>query len=146
MATYRRRCEDLIDHLDEVPGIRATVEHDEFVYTIPEAIVRLDSSWTGRSADEIVQALAEGDPPIYARALDPEQGLILNPFNPTDERSRSWAGASGKSSWPTDHVRPGAVLRGEAEAALDDRAAFSEHREQVGRRDLRSVRDRMGHG
>ena len=61
------------------------MEHDEFVYTIPEAIVRLDSSWTGRSADEIVQALAEGDPPIYARALDPEQGLILNPFNPTDE-------------------------------------------------------------
>ena len=85
MATYRRRSEDLIDHLDEVPGIRATVEHDEFVYTIPEAIVRFDSSWTGRSADEIVQALAEGDPPIYARALDPEQGLILNPFNPTDE-------------------------------------------------------------
>ena len=85
MATYRRRCEDLIDHLDEVPGITATVEQDGFVYLIPEAIVRFDSSWTGRSADEIVQALAEGDPPIYARALDPEQGLILNPFNPTDE-------------------------------------------------------------
>ncbi len=85
MALYQRRCEDLVDHLDEVPGITATIENDELVYTIPEAIVRFDSSWTGRSADEIVQALADGDPPIYARALDPEQGLILNPFNPTDE-------------------------------------------------------------
>ena len=85
MATYRRRCEELIDHLAEVPGIRATVEHDEFVYTIPEAVVRFDSSWTGRSADEIVEALREGDPPIYARTIEPEEGLLLNPFNPTDE-------------------------------------------------------------
>ena len=85
MATYRRRCEDLIDHLDEVPGITATVEHDELVYTIPEAIVRFDRSWTGRTADEVIEALAEGDPPIYARTIEPEEGLLLNPFNPTDE-------------------------------------------------------------
>ena len=85
MATYQRRCEDLADHLDEVPGITATIENDELVYTIPEAIVRFDSSWTGRSADEIVQALADGDPPIYARTIEPEEGLLLNPFNPTDE-------------------------------------------------------------
>ena len=85
MATYRRRCEDLIDHLAEVPGITATVEHDDLVYTIPEAIVRFDKSWTGRSADEVVQALADGDPPIYARTIEPEEGLLLNPFNPTDE-------------------------------------------------------------
>ena len=85
MALYRRRCEDLVDHLDEVPGITATVENDELVYTIPEAIVRFDSSWTGRSADEIVQALADGDPPIYARTIEPEEGLLLNPFNPTDD-------------------------------------------------------------
>ncbi len=85
MATYRRRCEDLIDHLDEVPGVTATVEQDGFVYLIPEAVVRFDSSWTGRSAAEIVQALAEGDPPIYAKALQPQEGLVFNPFNPTDE-------------------------------------------------------------
>ena len=86
MATYRRRCEDLIDHLDEVPGVTATVEQDGFVYLIPEAVVRFDSSWTGRSAAEIVQALAEGDPPIYAKALQPQEGLVFNPFNPTDEQ------------------------------------------------------------
>ena len=85
MALYQRRCEDLVDHLDEVPGITATVENDELVYTIPEAVVRFNSSWTGRSADEIVQALADGDPPIYARTIEPEEGLLLNPFNPTDE-------------------------------------------------------------
>lgn len=85
MATYRRRCESLVDHLDEVPGVTAAVEHDGLVSIIPEAVVRFDASWIGRSAAEIVEALLTGDPPIYAKTLDPGEGIVFNPFNPTDE-------------------------------------------------------------
>ncbi len=85
MATYRRRCDGLVDHLDEVPGVTAMVEHDNLVHIIPEAVVRFDASWTGRSPDEIVEALMNGPPPIYAKKLEPGNGLVFNPFNPTDE-------------------------------------------------------------
>ena len=84
MATYRRRCESLVDHLAEVPGVTATVEQDGLVHIIPEAVVRFDASWTGRSASKIVEALLKGDPPIYSKELEPGEGLVFNPFNPTD--------------------------------------------------------------
>jgi hypothetical protein len=61
------------------------VEHDNLVHIIPEAVVRFDASWTGRSPDEIVEALMNGPPPIYAKKLEPGNGLVFNPFNPTDE-------------------------------------------------------------
>ncbi len=92
MAAYRRKCESFIDQLAEVPGISATVEHDDLVYIVPNAVVRFTRSWSGRSPAEIVQALEDGDPSIRCMALFAGQGLVFHPFNPTEEEMQTAAG------------------------------------------------------
>ena len=88
MDEYRIKCDEFLDRLAEVPNITFTIEHDDFVHLIPTAVVKFDRSWRGRSSEEIVEALAQGDPPIYCRAEPVGDGIVFNPFNPSHEEMR----------------------------------------------------------
>ena len=93
MADYRKKCEDFNDQLVEVPGIRLTVEQDDVVYLVPNAVVYFESSWTGREPAEIVEALMKGDPPVYCKEiLGGGRGLAFYSFNPTHEEMQIAAG------------------------------------------------------
>ena len=85
MAELRRKCEMITDQLAEVPDISATVEQDDVLYPTPHAVVRLTSSWRGRSPEEIIEALWNGTPSIRANELTTGPGVTFSPFNPTDE-------------------------------------------------------------
>ena len=88
MDEYRIKCEEFLDRLAEVPGITFTIEHDDFVHLIPTAVVKFDRLWRGRSSEKIVEALAQGDPPIYCQAEPVGEGIVFNPFNPSHEEMR----------------------------------------------------------
>ena len=85
MAELRRKCEMITDQFAEVPDISATVEQDDVLYPTPHAVVRLTSSWRGRSPEEIIEALWNGTPSIRANELTTGPGVTFSPFSPTDQ-------------------------------------------------------------
>ena len=82
---YREMCQRAVDALIEVPGVKVTLEHDEFDYMIPHALIKFTRDWRGRSRDEVSSALIEGDPAIYMHTIGDPDELALDPFNLTDE-------------------------------------------------------------
>jgi L-seryl-tRNA(Ser) seleniumtransferase len=85
MEHYRRMCQRAVDALIEVPGIEATVEHDEHDYLIPHAVFRFTKDWRGRSRDDIRDSMAQGDVPIYMHDIFNPDELAIDPFNIDDD-------------------------------------------------------------
>jgi L-seryl-tRNA(Ser) seleniumtransferase len=81
MEHYNRMCQRAVDALIEVPGIEATVEHDEHDYLIPHAVFTFTKDWRGRSRNEIRDSMAQGDVPIYMHDIFNPDELAIDPFN-----------------------------------------------------------------
>ena len=85
MARYRSKAQQVVDALAEVEGLRVTLEHDEFNYLIPHAVMRFTREWRGPGRDEVYAAMVAGDPPIYMHDIfDPDE-LAVDPLNLDDE-------------------------------------------------------------
>ena len=85
MARYRGMAQQVVDALAEVAGLRVTLEHDEFNYLIPHAVMRFTREWEGPSRSEVYAAMVAGDPPIYLHDIfDPDE-LAVDPFNLDDD-------------------------------------------------------------
>ena len=70
----------IVDAVIEIPGVTATVEQDDWLRPVPEVSIAFTSEWRGRSATEIVDALAEGDPPIIIEASRrDDEDIFINP-------------------------------------------------------------------
>ena len=80
-SRYREMCQQVVDALIEVPGLRVTVEHDRYDYLIPHAVMKFTDDWRGPSRDAVVNAMVQGDPPIYMQALNHPDELAIDPFN-----------------------------------------------------------------
>lgn len=85
MARYTRMARQVVDALAEVEGLRVTLEHDEFNYLIPHAVMRFTREWRGPGRNEVYQSMVAGDPPIYLHDIfDPDE-LAVDPFNLDDD-------------------------------------------------------------
>ena len=70
----------IVDAVIEIPGVAATVEQDDWLRPVPEVSIAFTSKWRGRSAEEIVDALANGDPPIIIEASRrDDEDIFINP-------------------------------------------------------------------
>ena len=78
-------CGQVVDALIETPGLEVTVEHDEWDYLTPIAILKFTRDWRGPSRDDVRDALTAGDPPIYLHDIHNPDELGVDPFN-LDER------------------------------------------------------------
>ncbi len=78
-------CGQVVDALIEIPGLDVSVEHDDWDYLTPIAILRFTRDWRGPSRDSVRDALAAGDPPIYVHDIHNPDELGVDPFN-LDER------------------------------------------------------------
>ena len=82
MERFRRVAQSVVDALIEIPGLRVTAEHDRYDFLIPNALIRFEESWKGPSRRELMQALEEGDPPIFLQGhFLPEDRVAVDPFN-----------------------------------------------------------------
>ena len=64
---------------------RVSLEHDEFNYLIPHAVMRFTREWRGPRRNEVYQAMIASDPPIYMHDIfDPDE-LALDPLNLDEE-------------------------------------------------------------
>lgn len=77
-------CGQVVDALIEMPGLEVTVEHDEWDYLTPIAILKFTRDWRGPSRDEVRDALAAGDPSIYLHDIHNPDELGVDPFNLDD--------------------------------------------------------------
>ena len=85
MARYTGMAQQVVDALAEVSGLRVTLEHDEFNYLVPHAVMRFTREWSGPGRNEVYQAMVAGDPPIYLHDIfDPDE-LAVDPLNLDDE-------------------------------------------------------------
>ena len=82
---FREMCQQVVDSLIEAPGLEVSVEHDEWDYLTPIAVMRFTRDWRGPSRDEVDAAMAAGDPPIYLHNIHNPDELAVDPFN-LDER------------------------------------------------------------
>ena len=82
---YREMSQLVVDALIEAPGLRVAVEHDDWHYLTPIAVMKFTRDWRGPSRDETRGRLASGDPPIYLHDINDPDELAVDPFN-LDER------------------------------------------------------------
>lgn len=84
-ARYRGMAQQVVDALAEIEGLRVTLEHDEFNYLIPHAVMRFTREWRGPGRNEVYEMMKAGDPPIYMHDIfDPDE-LAVDPLNLDDE-------------------------------------------------------------
>lgn len=70
----------MVDAVIEIPGVTATIEQDDWLRPVPEVSIAFTSEWRGRSATEIVDALAKGEPPIIIEASRrDDEDIFINP-------------------------------------------------------------------
>ena len=70
----------IVDAVIEIPGVTATVEQDDWLRPVPEVSIAFTSERRGRTAEEIVDALANGDPPIIIEASRrDDEDIFVNP-------------------------------------------------------------------
>lgn len=82
---YTQMCQQVVDALIEVPGLKATVEHDDHNYLVPHAVLTFTKEWRGPSRDEVFDALVDGDPPIYMSNINNPDELAVDPLNLDDD-------------------------------------------------------------
>ena len=85
MEAYRGIAGQVVDALAEVPGLEVTLEHDEFKYLLPTAVMRFTRDWQGPSRDQVTQAMKVGDPPVYLHELGEPDELAVDPLNVEQE-------------------------------------------------------------
>ena len=78
---FTEMCQQVVDALIESPGLEVSVMHDEWDYLIPHAVMRFTRDWRGPSRDEVNDAMAAGDPPIYMHNIYNPDELAVDPFN-----------------------------------------------------------------
>jgi L-seryl-tRNA(Ser) seleniumtransferase len=78
---YHRLVQQVVDALTEVPGLDISLEHDEFDYLIPTAVIKFTRHWRGPSRDQVTQAMKQGDPPVYLHELGNPDELAVDPLN-----------------------------------------------------------------
>ena len=78
---YRQIAQSIVDALIEMPGLRVEVQHDEYDYLIPSAVVKFTRERNGPSRDQVLERMAEGDPPIFLHWLGDPDELAVEPLN-----------------------------------------------------------------
>ena len=71
----------VVDALIEVPGLRVSVEHDEWNYLVPHAEIKFTRDWVGLSRDEVLENMRRGDLPIFLHSNGNPDELAVDPIN-----------------------------------------------------------------
>ena len=84
-ARYLKMAQQVVDALIEVPGLRVSAQHDPINYFVPTALIEFTPAWNGPSRDDVLQAMAAGDPAIHLHQLGDPDELGVDPINLDEE-------------------------------------------------------------
>ena len=78
---YKADMQLIVDRIIEIPGIDASVVHNEQCY-IPHAVIELTNEWRGPSGHELGRLMLETSPRIYIRsAYEDGKKIAIDPLN-----------------------------------------------------------------
>jgi len=80
-SRYQQISQSIVDALIEVPGLKVKIRHDEYDYLIPSAVMKFTNEWNGPSRNQILEQMANGDPPIFLHSLGDLDELAVEPLN-----------------------------------------------------------------
>ena len=78
---FRAMCQSVLDALTDIPGLDVTLKHDEYDYLIPTAVLTFTGDWKGPSRDEVLEGMANGDPPVFLHYIGNPDELAVDPIN-----------------------------------------------------------------
>lgn len=84
LTRYRRRLLPVLDALRAIPGVRATIEHDDFKYHVPQVVLQLPDDWAGPPVGDVARALLDGEPSIFVLFDRARRVLTVNPVSLQD--------------------------------------------------------------
>ncbi|MBM3934198.1 MAG: aminotransferase class V-fold PLP-dependent enzyme [SAR202 cluster bacterium] len=80
MRRWRQLDQVIIDAISEIPGVTARIDQHDWTAPVPEVSVSFTPEWRGPKPQEVVAALAAGDPEIIvAPAKRPGEAFFINP-------------------------------------------------------------------
>lgn len=85
VAHHRELAQRVVDALIEIPGLNVSVQHDEWNYLVPTALIEFTPEWNGPSRDEVLQAMATGEPVVHLYQLGDPDELGVEPINLDEE-------------------------------------------------------------
>ncbi len=78
---FMEMSQQVVDALIEAPGLDVSIRHDDRDYLTPIAVIRFTGDWRGPSRDEVNDAMAADDQPIYLHNIHNPDELGVDPFN-----------------------------------------------------------------
>ena len=73
------QAEEIVGAIEDVPGVSAIIDKDSSVWTTPTILLSVDEKAIGRTPDELMVALRDGEPPILTRVF--QDKLLIDPHN-----------------------------------------------------------------
>ena len=82
MQTWHAQAQVIVDTVSTASGIKAMIAQDDWVRPVPEVSISFTTQWSGRTAHQIVEDLAKGDPAIIIEAnRRADEDIFVNPIN-----------------------------------------------------------------
>jgi L-seryl-tRNA(Ser) seleniumtransferase len=73
------QAEEIVAAVEGVDGVSAIVDKDSSVWTTPTILLSVDEKSTGKTPEQIMDALRTGEPPILTRVF--QDKLLIDPHN-----------------------------------------------------------------
>ena len=82
MQTWHAQAQIIADTVSTASGVKAMIVQDDWVRPVPEVSISFTSQFSGRTAHQIVEDLAKGDPAIIIEASRrADEDIFVNPIN-----------------------------------------------------------------
>ena len=82
MQTWHAQAQIIVDIVSPASGVKALIVQDDWVRPVPEVSISFTTQWSGRTAHQIVEDLAKGDPAIIIEASRrADEDIFVNPIN-----------------------------------------------------------------
>ena len=82
MQTWHAQAQIIVDIVSTASGVKALIVQDDWVRPVPEVSISFTRRWSGRTAHQIVEDLAKGDPAIVIEASRrADEDIFVNPIN-----------------------------------------------------------------
>ena len=85
MNRYLEMSQYIAESLTPTPGLKVTVEHDQYNYLIPTTVLTFGNEYGGPGRNVILDRMATGKPPIFLHFIGNPDELAIDPINLDEE-------------------------------------------------------------
>ena len=88
LVDTEEKCQNMLAPLQGIPGIKVQMMDNIIGHQPYGVTLEVDAGVTGMSAQDVVDRLKAGDPPIWTRVREGDSGIVLHAFGLNDGEDR----------------------------------------------------------